>query len=305
MAAYYNSSPIIQGLMRLRGLSVDDLYNLIKYDLDHGINFFDISDIYNDGESEKLLGEVLKLHPELREKMFIQTKCGIVKDREHDITYFDLSYDHILESVDASLERMNLKYIDSLLLHRPDIFFDAEQVARAFATLSQQGKVLSFGVSNFPHEALKYLKDHTNIPITTNQLQLGLGHLDLVREVLNLNMNNEEGTEHTGELFFYMKRYNITLQCWSPYQVGFFGGSIFTDPSMKELNDYMQELANKYKVSKCAIATSFLLTLGNGIQVITGSTNVSHVQESIDGTKVKLTKPEWYTLYRKSGNLLP
>lgn len=305
MANYYNSSPIIQGLMRLKGLSVDELYNLIKYDLDHGVNFFDVSDIYNDGESERLIGEVLTAHPELREKMFIQTKCGIVKDRENDITYFDLSYKHIIESVDASLKRMNLKYIDSLLLHRPDIFFDAEQVARAFATLSQQGKVLSFGVSNFPHEALKYLKDHTNIPITTNQLQLGLGHLDLVREVLNLNMNNEEGTEHTGELFFYMKRYNITLQCWSPYQVGFFGGSIFTDPSMKELNEYLDVLAKKYNVSKCAIATSFLLTLGNGIQVITGSTNIRHVQESIDGIKIKLSKAEWYTLYRKSGNLLP
>lgn len=305
MANYYNSSPIIQGLMRLKGLSVDELYNLIKYDLDHGVNFFDVSDIYNDGESERLIGEVLTAHPELREKMFIQTKCGIVKDKENDITYFDLSYKHIIESVDASLKRMNLKYIDSLLLHRPDIFFDAEQVARAFATLSQQGKVLSFGVSNFPHEALKYLKDHTNIPITTNQLQLGLGHLDLVREVLNLNMNNEEGTEHTGELFFYMKRYNITLQCWSPYQVGFFGGSIFTDPSMKELNEYLDVLAKKYSVSKCAIATSFLLTLGNGIQVITGSTNIRHVQESIDGIKIKLSKAEWYTLYRKSGNLLP
>lgn len=305
MANYYNSSPIIQGLMRLKGLSVDELYNLIKYDLDHGVNFFDVSDIYSDGESERLIGEVLTAHPELREKMFIQTKCGIVKDRENDITYFDLSYKHIIESVDASLKRMNLKYIDSLLLHRPDIFFDAEQVARAFATLSQQGKVLSFGVSNFPHEALKYLKDHTNIPITTNQLQLGLGHLDLVREVLNLNMNNEEGTEHTGELFFYMKRYNITLQCWSPYQVGFFGGSIFKDPSMKELNEYLDVLAKKYNVSKCAIATSFLLTLGNGIQVITGSTNIRHVQESIDGIKIKLSKAEWYTLYRKSGNLLP
>lgn len=305
MAAYYNSCPIIQGLMRLKGLSTEDLYNLITYDIEHGVNFFDISDIYNDGESEKLLGEVLKEYPELREKMFIQTKCGIVKDRENDITYFDLSYKHIIESVNASLKRMNLKYIDSLLLHRPDIFFDAEQVARAFATLSQEGKVLSFGVSNFPHEALKYLKDHTNIPITTNQLQFGLGHLDLVREVLNLNMNNEEGTEHTGELFFYMKRYNITLQCWSPYQVGFFNGTIFNDPNYKELNDYLEVLGEKYGVSKCAIATSFLLTLGNGIQVITGSTNTKHVQESIDGMKIKLTKPEWYTLYRKSGNLLP
>ena len=200
---------------------------------------------------------------------------------------------------------MNIKYIDSFLLHRPDIFFSAPEVARAFATLSQEGKVLSFGVSNFPHEALKYLKDHTNIPISVNQLQLGLGHLDLVREVLNLNVNNEEGAEHTGELFFYMKRYNIVLQCWSPYQYGLFGGSIFDSPKYKECNEYLEVLAKKYKTSKCAIATSFLLALGNDIQVITGSTNPKHVQESIDGTKVRLTKGDWYTLYRKTGNLLP
>lgn len=305
MAFNAGNHPIIQGLMRLKGMTKDELYELIKYDIDHGIHFFDISDIYNDGECESLLGEVLLEHPELREQMIIQTKCGIVKDRENDIVYYDLSYEHIIESVNASLKRMNIKYIDNFLLHRPDIFFNAEHVARAFATLSQEGKVLSFGVSNFPHETLKYLKDHTNIPITVNQLQLGLGHLDLVREVLNTNVNNEEGTEHTGELFFYMKRYNIVLQCWSPYQYGFFGGSIFTEPKMKECNEYMEVLAKKYNTSKCAIATAFLLALGNEIQVITGSTDIKHIQESIDGTKVKLTKAEWYTLYRKTGNLLP
>lgn len=305
MTANNNSNPIIQGLMHLEKLSKEDLYALIKYDLEHGVKYFDISDVYGDGQSEELLGQVLTEHPELREQMFIQTKCGIVRDRANDIMYLDLSYEHILESVEGSLKRMNIKYIDQLLLHRPDIFFNAHEVARAFATLSQQGKVLSFGVSNFPHEGLKYLKDHTNIPITVNQLQLGLGHLDLVREVLNTNMNNEEGTEHTGELFFYMKRYNIGLQCWSPFQHGFFEGNIFNDPKMKECNEYLELLGKKYGVSKCAIATSFLLVLGNDVQVITGSTNIKHVQEAIDGSKIRITKQEWYTLYRKSGNLLP
>lgn len=298
-------SKIVQGLMRLRDVSVDDLYKLICFDLENGVNYFDLSDIYLDGESEKKFGEVLKMHPELREKMFIQTKCGIVKDRKNDICYYDLSYDHIIESVDKSLKRMNIDHIDSLLLHRPDIFLDANEVARAFATLSQNGKVLHFGVSNFPHELMKYLYDHTNIPMEINQLQLGLGHLDLVREVFNVNMENEEGIEHTGELFFYMKRYGKILQCWSPYQVGFFGGNVFNDPKYAEANAYLEELAKKYKVSKCAIATAFLLMLGNHIQVVTGSTNIDHVKETIDGTKVTLTKAEWYTLYRKTGNLLP
>ena len=299
-----NPSKIIQGLMRLDNLSADDLYNLITFDLSNGINYFDISDIYMKGEAEIKLGQVFKKHQDLREKMYIQTKCGIVNDG--DATYYDLSYEHIVNSVENSLKRMNIDYIDALLLHRPDIFLNAGEVAQAFAFLSQQGKVKKFGVSNFPHEMMKYLYDNTNIPIDINQLQLGLGHMNLIREVFNVNMDNKEGVEHTGELFFYMKRYGITLQCWSPYQVGFFGGSIFNSDSMKEVSLYCDELANKYKVSKCAIATAFLLKLDDEhIQVITGSTNPEHVKESVDGTKINLTKAEWYTLYKKAGNFLP
>ena len=299
-----NPSKIIQGLMRLDNLTADDLYNLITFDLSNGINYFDISDIYMNGEAEIKLGQVFKKHPDLREKMYIQTKCGIVK--EGDATYYDLSYEHIVNSVENSLKRMNIDYIDALLLHRPDIFLNAGEVAQAFAFLSQQGKVKKFGVSNFPHEIMKYLYDNTNIPIDINQLQLGLGHMNLIREVFNVNMDNKEGVEHTGELFFYMKRYGITLQCWSPYQVGFFGGSIFNSDLMKEVSLYCDELANKYKVSKCAIATAFLLKLDDEhIQVITGSTNPEHVKESVDGTKINLTKAEWYTLYKKAGNFLP
>lgn len=301
----YDNSKIIQGLMRTKDLSVEELYELIKFDIDNGITFFDVADIYNDGDSERKIGEVIKLHPEIREKMFLQTKVGIVKDRENDVTLYDLSYEHIIDAVNKSLERLNVSYVDSLLLHRPDIFLDAKEIARAFSTLLEERKVKHFGVSNFPHEVIKFLTDQTNIPIEINQLQLGLGHLDLVREVLNCNVSNVEGTEHTGELFFYMKRYGIKLQCWSPYQYGFFNGSIFEVEEMKEANKYMEELAKKYGTNKCAIATAFILMLGENIQVVTGSTNKKHVLDAIDGTKVKLTKAEWYTLYRKTGNLLP
>jgi predicted oxidoreductase len=182
---------------------------------------------------------------------------------------------------------------------------NAHEVAQAISELKISGKVKHFGVSNFPHEMVKYLYDQTNIPIEINQLQLGLGHLDLVREVLNCNMNNNEGCEHTGELFFYMKRYNISLQCWSPFQIDFFEGSIFTDERYKKTNEVLDRLANKYHASKCAIATAFLLNLGDNIQVITGSTDPKHVQETIDGKEIILTKPEWYELYRSTGNMLP
>lgn len=295
---------IIQGLMRIEKMSVDELYKLIKFDLENGINFFDISDIYGNGKCEEKLGKVFKKYPDLRKKMIIQTKCGIRKD-ENNLNYYDLSYKHIINATKQSLERMNIDSIDYLLFHRPDIFMDASEVAHAMAELKQQGLVKHFGVSNFPHEMVKYLKDQTNIPIEINQLQLGLGHLNMIREVFNCNMDNKEGCEHTGELFFYMRRYNITLQCWSPFQCGFFEGSMFKLEKMSECNKILEELAKKYKISKCGIATSFLLTLGEGIQVITGSTNLNNIKECLDGKSLKLKKDEWYRLYRSTGNMLP
>lgn len=295
---------IIQGLMRLEKLSVEEVYNIIKFNIDNGVNFFDLADIYGDGDSERKFGEVIKLHPELKDQIIVQTKCGICKT-EKGYKYYDLSYEHIMEAVKGSLERMNLDHIDYLLFHRPDIFMSAHEVGRAMSELKHQGLVLHFGVSNFPHEMVKYMKDQTNIPIEINQLQLGLGHLDLVREVINCNMNNDEGCEHTGELFFYMKRYNITLQCWSPFQYEFLEGSIFNHPKMKECNKVLEELARKYRTSKCAIATAFLLNLSKNVQVITGSTNLKNIKQCIDGRKIKLKKWEWYRLYQSTGNMLP
>ena len=300
----FKEQRIIQGLMRINNLSADELYNLIKFDIENGINYFDLADFYSNGECERKFGEVLKLHPELRDKMIIQTKCGILNDHEGN-KYFDLSYEHIVDSVKNSLKRMNLDSIDYLLFHRPDIFMDANEVARAMSYLKGEGLVKHFGVSNFPHEMVKFMKDQTNIPIEINQLQLGLGHLDLIREVLNCNMNSEEGTEHTGELFFYMKRYNIVLQCWSPFQHGFMEGSIFDNPKFKELNETLEEFATKYNTSKCAIATCFLLMLSKTTQVITGSTNIKNIKECLDSKNIKLEKWEWYKLYRSTGNFLP
>ncbi len=300
----FTKQRIIQGLMRINQLTVDELYKLIKFDIEHGINYFDIADVYSRGANETKLGEVLKKYPKLRDQMIIQTKCGIIKD-EQGVKYLDLSYDHIIEAVNASIKRMNIEHIDYLLFHRPDIFMDAGELARAMSYLKMNGLVKHFGVSNFPHEAIKYMKDQTNIPIEINQLQLGLGHLPLIREVLNCNMDNNEGSERTGELFFYMKRYNITLQCWSPFQFGFMEGIIIDNPKFEKENLALDELAKKYKTTKTAIATAFLLKLTSTTQVLTGSTNHKRILEVLDGAKINLTKEEWYHLYKSTGNFLP
>lgn len=295
-------SRIIQGLMRLDGVSIDELYELIKFDLDHGINTFDLADIYGCGSSEEKLGEVMKLHPELRSKMFIQSKCGIILDPDN--TYYDSSYEHLLQGVKDSLNRCCIDYFDSYLIHRPDVLMDLDEVKNAYQKIIDLGLVKNFGVSNFPSNGLRMFKEN-GIDIKTNQLQLGLGHLNLVSEVLNCNIDNHEGTMHASDLYFYMKKEKMELQCWSPFQYAHFEGSIFQHEKMAPAMKVVKEMANKYHVSMCGLLTAFLLRLGDNVTIITGSTKKEHVKECLEGLDIDLSRKDWYRLYSCTGNLLP
>ena len=121
-----SASAVSLGCMRMARLDNGQVDAIIDCALENGINFFDHADIYGKGESERLFGDYLKAHPHAREKMLIQTKCAI-----HDGQY-DFSKEHILRSVDGSLARLGVDYIDFLLLHRPDTLMEPEEVAEAF-----------------------------------------------------------------------------------------------------------------------------------------------------------------------------
>ena len=163
-------SRIALGCMRIASKSVDEVEELVMTALDSGINFFDHADIYGGGKSEEIFGEVLKRHPEFRQKMVIQTKCAIVPGKR-----YDFSKDHIVNSVNASLKRLNTDYVDILLLHRPDALCDPKEVAEAFDELYEDGKVKYFGVSNHTPLQIELLQKYTKHPIIINQLQRSLG----------------------------------------------------------------------------------------------------------------------------------
>ena len=148
-------SEIVLGMMRIEDKSVKEVEELVATALSVGINAFDLADIYGRGHCEELLGLVLKNHPDLREKIWIQSKCGI---RIEEFTYFDFSKEYILESVDGILKRLQVDYLDSLLLHRPDALMESDQVAEAFDLLYEQGKVREFGVSNQNPMMMEFLK---------------------------------------------------------------------------------------------------------------------------------------------------
>lgn len=297
-------SRIIQGLMRINDMSVNELKALIEFDLEHGINYFDTSNIYGNGISETKIGEVLKLDPSLRKKMIIQSKCGIYLD-ETNQSYYDLSKETIIKSCNDTLKRLNTTYLDYFLLHRPDIFIDNKEVAEAFNILYKEGKVLHFGVSNFSKELIEYLAEEVKDKIEVNQLQLGLGHTLLLSDVFNYNTAFYKDNAFAGDMFFYLKRKNINLQCWSPYQYGMFEGNILNNEQFKDTNLVLEELALKYHASKSCICLSFLLMLGDNVSVVIGSTNKQHILDSLQSLDVNLNKIEWYKLYRSAHNLLP
>lgn len=288
--------------MRCLSLSDEALYDLILFDLENGITVFDLADIYGDGEVEVKLGRILKNHPELRSRMYIQTKCSIVKGNEK---YYDLSYEHIMESVYNSLKKLNIDYLDSLLLHRPDILMDAKEIKKAFLELKEKGLVKHFGVSNFSKEAIEYLNSEVDGFIEINQLQIGLGQMRLLEEEISFNMDTDEGVSHTTGTFFYLKRKGIEIQAWSPFLVGFFSGSLFDREKYPNINYKLEELAYKYQVSKATIATKFLLMLDENLKVVTGSMDKGHIKESLDAIDLNMEKVDWYALYKAQGKMLP
>ena len=295
---------IIQGCMRIDHLSDDELYQLILVDIRNGINFFDHADIYGkNGQCEKRFGAILSQHPELRDQMIIQTKCGILSDSFGP--YYDSSKKHILESVNNSLSNLNTDHLDYLLIHRPDALMDPKEIADAFDELYDSGKVIHFGVSNFNTEQMKYIKPFVHQKIEANQMQFSICHTQLIDHEFYTDTDSNEVPDCEVTLMYYCKGANIAVQGWSPFQFGFFAGVFIDNPAYLELNNELQALADKYKCTKNAIAVAWCLRYSPIMRVISGSTNIERAEGIAKGNSIVLDKEEWYDVYAAAGHKLP
>jgi predicted oxidoreductase len=292
-------SEISLGCMRISKMALADIERLVKTAQEAGVNFFDHADIYGGGKSEEQFAAALKLTPTQREQIFLQTKCGICDG------YYDFSQEHILEAVDGSLKRLRTDYIDVLLLHRPDALVEPEEVAAAFDRLESSGKVRYFGVSNQNPMQIKLLKKSVRQPLVANQLQLSLTNTGMLDAGIHVNMQVDGSIDRDGSILDYCRLHDITIQPWSPFQYGFFEGVFLDNPKFPELNAQMQTLAEKYGVTKIAIAIAWLLRHPAHMQPIVGTTNAQRVRELCRASDVTLTRPEWYALYLAAGNTLP
>jgi predicted oxidoreductase len=297
-----NVPEIILGCMRMTPLSVKDAENMLHAAMDLGVNFFDNATCYDAGEAETRFGEAYSQSGIKREDIIVQTKCGLCFDRME----FDWTKENILNSVDDSLRRMQLDYLDVLLLHRPDLIFDPAEVAEAFDILYKNGKVRYFGVSNVPTLQLELLRKFSKQPLVFNQLQFSLEQSQLIDQSLYLNnLTSERSIQRDDGVLDYCRLNDITVQAWSPLQYGFFQGCFVDDPKFPELNKVLAEIGEKYGVPKTAVAIAWVLRHPAKMQAIVGTMNPSHLKDICKATDFELTHNEWYKLYLASGKRLP
>jgi len=305
LAEGISASNVVLGLMRIDGKSDDEVRTLVRTARDAGIDMVDHADVYGDTlhGCERRWTEAMQLTPSERDAWTIQTKCGIVREGP----YFDFSYEHIVESVNASLEALATDRIDVLLLHRPDALVEPDEVARAFDELESAGKVRAFGVSNHTPAQIELLKRSVSQPLVANQLQLSITHAPLVAQGVAANM---AGLEQSivldgGGLLDYCRLHDITVQAWSPFQAGFFTGPFLGNDEYPELNAVIDRLAAQYDVPAIAIATAWITRHPAGIQVVLGTTTPERVSGAAQGSDLPLTRAEWYELFRAAGYRVP
>lgn len=288
------------GCMRIANLEDKVLDELIDTAIEVGANFFDHADIYGRGGGcEEAFGRRLKARPKLREKMILQSKCGIRR------TFYDFSKEHILFSVDESLRRMNTDYLDALVLHRPDALVEPEEVAQAFDELEESGKVRCFGVSNHNPAQMALLKKYVKQPLLFNQLQFSPVHTAMIDSGINVNTRFDEAIDRDGGVLDYCRLNDMVIQAWSPFQHGFIEGVFLDNPAFEKVNTVFKEIGERYGISQSAAVVAWLLRHPAKIQPIIGSTSPARIREIAKAAEISLTRPEWYEIYRAAGNRLP
>lgn len=269
--------------------------------LELGINFFDHANIYARGRAEEVFGRLFKQTPSLRERMVLQSKVGIRWEDDPAGTpqRFDFSYEHIIEAVEAILQRLNTTHLDILLLHRPDPLMEGEEVARAFARLKKEGKVRYFGVSNQNRFTMEYLQHFLPDPLIANQLEMNLLHSGFAEATISFNQaapGYPDGWEGVVE---YCRLKGVSLQAWSPLARGMLTGGDLGDvsPAVVKTAALVQELADAYAVSPEAVVLAWLLRHPAGIMPVLGTSRGDRLRACAESVTVKLTRDEWYRLF--------
>ncbi len=275
-------SPIVAGLWRIAdwNLGVQERVRWIEQALELGITTFDHADIYGDYRAEGLFGEALKAAPALRHRMQLVTKCGIrlrSAQRPYRINYYDTSAAYVRAQVEQSLRNLHVDKLDLVLIHRPDYLMDAAALADTFTTLTREGKVANWGVSN--HSSSQFALLHQQHPLLTNQIELSPLQM----------MALDDGTLDQAQ------QLGLRPMIWSPLA----GGRLFTgeDEQAHRVRTAMSAIATRYGVTLTTLAFAWVLRHPSRPHPITGTGRMEGLTDAIAALKVQLDAEDWYAIW--------
>jgi predicted oxidoreductase len=284
-------SKIIAGTMTWgawgKNYTTSEMSNLIEDSLELGISTFDHADIYGGYTTEADFGEAFNQSNADRSKVQFITKCGIQypsEQRPLEVKHYDYSAEHIIWSTEKSLQNLKTDYIDVLLLHRPSPLMDPKEIAKAFDHLKSQGKVKSFGVSNFTASQLSLLSSENLIE--WNQIECSLTQSNLMfDDTLN-----------------YMSINQIGAMAWSPL------GSYFKEDNNqnKRIKPLLSKMCSTYNASEDQILLAWLLHHPANIHPVVGTTQKERLKDAVDALSIKLKIQDWFLLLEASwGHKVP
>lgn len=277
---YLDDTPLIPGMMRLldhpelcKPLA---LAGWIERRLTDGLSTFDHADIYGDGQCERLFGDALAGAPELRNRVRIVTKAGIVPAHQDSSRWSTKHYraqaDHIARSIDGSLARLRVERIDTFLIHRPDPLLDAESLANTLEAAVRAGKVRHIGVSNFLPEQWRWLRANSGLPLVCNQSELSLSHSSpLFDGTLEAHLND-----------------GMRWLAWSPLA----GGSLPSALPGPLLDAAREETG----LCETGLAIAWLHQIPGAPIPVLGSMRDERIRAALEGTRRQLPRPLWFAL---------
>ncbi len=280
-------SQVVMGCMRIAdaGITENELLTLVEACLDMGVTSIDHAPVYGGYTCEKIFGDaVLRKRPELREKMQLITKAGIVcPGHEGNRTiYYNSTKAEILKEMDQSLEKLGTDHVDLLLIHRPDPLADPAETADALETVVKEGKALHVGVSNFMPSQTAMLQSCLSIPLVTNQVELSV-------------KNTENFFNGVVDDAFTRR---IPLMAWSPLG----GGEVFCSQEEKfvRLRSVLTEIAQEHGASMDEVMYAWLFRHPVRIAALTGTMNVNRIRAAADAADLELSYDEWYRILEAS-----
>lgn len=264
-----------------------------------GVALFDHADIYRSGKSEAVFGEVLAATPGLREKILLQTKCGIRHGGNGLPGRYDFSAENILARVGESLQRLRTDHVDILLLHRPDPLMDVRELATTVAQLMAEGKVLALGVSNMSAAQIAFLEDRLETPVVANQLEMGLGNRAWVESSVLVNRGEGLDAGFPHGTLEYAATHGVELQAYGSLAQGRYTGRPPGGPDDAATSALVESLAAEHKTTREAVVLGWLMKHPARISPVIGTTDPARIAACADAARVAaaMTRTEWYGLW--------